>query len=141
MNSSNRRSFIGSAVITRLVVLIVASGISRVCAQNGEDLAKELLRASAESKLEKDRRITVNHRTHEAQELVSHCHELKQLITDCRTAAQICEECGRVTKAWQHLHRIFMNIKRPSVSFRDDWPLGLLRTWSAFVCHCQSSVL
>jgi hypothetical protein len=47
--------------------------------------------------------IQDNHRTQEAQELISHCHELEQLIVGRRAPAQIREECDHIVEAWQHL--------------------------------------
>ena len=47
--------------------------------------------------------ITDQHRSHEAQELISHCHELEQLIFGHRPPAEILAECNHVIEAWQHL--------------------------------------
>ncbi len=55
IRSGNRLVF-RSTVIGLLTVAIAASGISHVCAQNGEDIAKGLLRALIDSTLDKQRR-------------------------------------------------------------------------------------
>lgn len=56
MNHSDNRLLIRSTVIGLLTVAIAASGISQVCAQSGEDIAKGLIRALIDSTLDKQRR-------------------------------------------------------------------------------------
>lgn len=56
MISHDRRSIVRSSVIAMITVSIAALGVSRVCAQSGEDIARQLIRGLIESRLEKERR-------------------------------------------------------------------------------------
>jgi len=56
MTYSDNRLLIRSTMIGLMTVAIAASGISHVCAQSGEDIAKGLLRALIDSSVDKQRR-------------------------------------------------------------------------------------
>ncbi len=55
MKFQNRHSLMRSVIVALITVSLAATGISRVCAQDGDDIARELLRALIESRLDRVR--------------------------------------------------------------------------------------